>query len=170
MSLVEEQEVRTVVVDIDLDGWTVAEARAYREAVGVNAEYALAQLNKAVAESQQAALEEFGDAVTTPGWEPPEGWIPMPMMNVDPAHLLGFAWIAARREDESLSFAALSDSLPISGLMEAFYTAIGLAAEKAAEEAAPLVNREQRRASGRQSKTGSPSRTSTAGRSPKSTS
>ena len=160
-------EERVIVVDINVEQWTVGEARAYRDAVGVNPEYALGVLQNAVNESRADAVKEFGDACFEEGWKPPAGWAPLRMLNVDPAYLLGFAWIAARRADPSVTYTALENELPVGDLSEAFYAALSATIEAAT----PLANRAERRARGRgpRTTTASPSRASSAGRSRKST-
>ena len=106
---------RLILIDIDVLHWKVAETRLYRKAVGVNPEYALGMLQRAASESQAEMKAEFGEA------EPPEGYLPMPLLNIDPAYLLGFAWMAARRSDKALTFDAYGDDLEIGELMGAFY-------------------------------------------------
>lgn len=158
---------RIIACDLNLDGWTVAEARAYRDAVGVNAEYALGAMQKAIAESRAEARAEFGEAVDAEGWTPPKDWVPLAMLNLDPIHLAGFAYIAARRDDPALDFAAFTDAVHVGELSQAFYTQLVSQAEAAA---APLPNRAARRSTpGRPTKNGTPSRTPTSGRSPRST-
>lgn len=159
---------RIITCDLDLDGWTVAEARAYRAAVGVNAEYALGTMRKAVLEAQAEAREAFGDAVDAEGWSPPDDWLPLAMLNLDAMHLAGFAYIAARRVEPGLGFDDFTNQIHVGELSQAFYGQLIARAED--DDAAPLANRAQRRAkSGRPTKTGTPSRTSTTGRSARST-
>jgi hypothetical protein len=160
-------EPRVIVCDLGVDGWTVKEARVYRAAVGVNAEYAIGAMQKAAIDSRHEAREAFGDAVDKPGWDPPDGWMPLAMLNLDPFYLAGFAFIAARRTVPGLDFGAFTDEIHVGELSRAFYAELMAEAEDAAP---PLVNREQRRAkSGRPTKTATPSRTSSAGRSTRST-
>ena len=161
-------EEHVIVCDLEVDGWTVAEADAYRKAVGVNAEYAWGIVQRAVRESQVEARETYGEAVDEPGWSPPDGWAPLAMLNLDPLYLAGFAYVAARRADPALTFDALLGSLHVGELVSAFYGQLTTLAEERAPLAAP--NREQRRAtkSGRPKTSASPSATSTAGRSPRS--
>lgn len=160
-------EPRTIICDLQIDGWTVAEARAYRSAVGVNPEYAWGLLTNAVKASLAEARETYGEAVEAPGWEPPSDWVPLAMLNLDSAQLAGFVYVAARRDEPGLDFAALLEELHVGELSQAFFTQL----MATAEAAAPLANREQRRAtkSGRKRATVTPSGSSTAARSPRST-
>jgi len=159
---------RTITCDLDLDGWTVSEAHAYRAAVGVNPEYAWGLIANAVKASMTEARETYGEAVEAKGWKPPKDWVPLAMLNLDPVQLAGFVYVTARRADPGLDFAALLDELHVGELSQAFFGQL----MATAEAAAPLVNREQKRAaakSGRATKTATPSGTSTAARSPRST-
>ena len=120
---------KLVLIDIDIMHWTVFETRLYRTAVGVNPEYAMGALKKAAEDSSAAIAAEFGDA------EPPDDYMPMALLNVDPGYLLGFAWMAARRADKTLTFDDYAETIETGALMQAFY---GASAE-AAEEEAPLA-------------------------------
>jgi len=157
-SVSEAEQERIVVVDIDVEKWTVAEARAYREAIGVNAEYALGQLQLAATMARDDARRLFGEAVDDPGFTPPSDWVPLSMLNVDPVYLCGFAWIAARRSQPELTYAELENELPQGQMMRAFYEAL-------AASIAPLGNRAARRSQPRTppTKTASRSATSTRG-------
>lgn len=158
-----EDDVQVVTIDVNVEQWTVREARAYREAVGVNAEYALGQLQLAAKLVASDARQEFGEKTEEDSWEPPADWVPLAMMNIDPAYLLGFAWIGARRKDPDVTYEGLEDSLPVGQLMPAFYAALTAGAE------APLANRAARRHPGPRKGTASRSAASTAGRSATST-
>ena len=158
---------RTISCDLDIGGWTVAEARAYRAAVGVNAEYAIGMLRQAATASRAEAREQFGDAVDDDKWAPPDDWTPLAMLNLDPMYLAGFAYIAARRDDRTLDFGEFIEQLHVGELSQSFYAELMGQAEDAA---APLPNRAARRkAPGRLTKTATPSPTSTAGHSKRST-
>ena len=157
---------RVIAIDLQIDEWRIPEALAYRSAVGINAEYAVVKVNDAIRASLDGARAEFGDAVDVPGWKPPDGWAPPELLNLEPHYLLGFAWIAARRDHPTLAYEAFAETLTYGELVGAFWGAM----ERQVEEVAvPLVNREQRRQSGRPSKTASPSATPTTGRSQTST-
>lgn len=154
---------KVIVIDLQIDEWRIVEALAYRSAVGVNAEYAVVKVNDAIRASLDGARAEFGAAVDVPGWQPPDGWAPPELLNLDPHYLLGFAWIAARRDEPTLTYEAFAETLTYGELVGAFWGAM----ERQVEEVAvPLVNREQRRRSGRPSKTASRSATPTTGPSP----
>lgn len=152
-------------IDLQVDQWKVPEARAYRGAVGVNAEYAADSIQRAFADGEKEARAEFGDKVDIEGWEPPDGWTPPGLFNIDPDYLLGFAWIPARRDDPALEYDAFAESVPYGDLLKAFWESV----LEAVKEAAPFENREARRKRGLVSKTGSKSAPSTTGRSPRST-
>ena len=124
-------------------------------AVGVNPEYAIGALKNAADEVAAEAKAKFGDA------EPPDGWLPLALLNIDPAYLLGFAWIVARREAPTLTFDGYSEEVEAGELMEAFYGNVGEEAEEAAPlaEPAPLNPRKSPSAA----KLSSPSASSTAG-------
>ena len=156
---------QVIAIDLGVDGWRVPEARAYRKAVGVNAEYAAAAIQQAFVEAEKEARDEFGDNVDVEGWEPPAGWVPKSLFNFDPDYLLGFAWIPARRGDADLAFEPFAESLKYGDLVAAFWSEI----TSAAEAALPLGNREARRKRGPASKTGSRSATTSSGRSKTST-
>jgi hypothetical protein len=118
---------KLVLLDMDYEHWTVKEARTYRTAVGVNPEYAVGALVRAGQESD-AETAAFGEA------GPPEGYLPLPLLNIDPGYLLGFAWMAARRESPVLTFDAYAEDIETGELMRAF---IEMLTERV-EEASPL--------------------------------
>jgi hypothetical protein len=157
-------EEHVIICDLEVDGWTVAEADAYRKAVGVNAEYAWGIVQRAVKESLVEARELYGEAVDEPGWQPPADWAPLAMLNLDPLYLAGFAFVAARREEPGLAFETLAGQLRLGELVSSFYGQL----TALAEERPPLAaqNREQRRAaakSGPRKTAATPSAASTAG-------
>jgi len=106
---------KLVLIDVDIQHWTVKETRLYREAVGVNPMYAMGVLSRAANESAAEAKALFGDA------DPPEDWLPLPLFNIDPGYLLGFAWMAARRKDKALAFDDYEGTIETGELMRAFY-------------------------------------------------
>jgi hypothetical protein len=155
-----------IAVDLQVDTWKIPEARAFRGAVGVNAEFAAAAIQAAFVAAEKQARDEFGEKVDEPGWEPPWEWVPPALLNIDPDYLLGFAWIAARRADPALDYDAFAESLVYSELVAGFWAAI----VEAARDALPLEpNRAARRSRGPASKTASSSPARTTGPSKKST-
>jgi len=155
-----------VAVDLQVDTWKIPEARAFRKAVGVNAEYAASAIQDAFVAAERDSRAEFGAKVDEEGWEPPGEWIPPSLLNIDPDYLLGFAWIPAHRADPALEYEAFAESLLYSELVAGFWAAV----LEAAKAAVPLVpNRAARRSLGPRSQTASPSPTSTTGPSKKST-
>ncbi|HAM57211.1 MAG TPA: hypothetical protein DCQ64_18115 [Candidatus Rokubacteria bacterium] len=159
---------RVLKIDLNVSGWTIPEARAYRRAAGVNPEYAGEVVDRAFRATDDEARETFGAQVDEEGWTPPEDWMPLCLANFDPDYLLGFFWIPARRADPSIEYEAFAASVPYGDLLAAFWAFVMESAEKAEAES-PLgqANRATRRATGQRGKTASRSRTSSAGRSPK---
>jgi hypothetical protein len=158
---------RVITCDLDIEGWTVAEAAAYRKATKVNPQYAWGLITAAVRASMNEARELYGAAVDETGWTPPADWAPLAMLDLDPVHLAGFVYVAALRADPAADFDELCGSLHVGELSRLFFEQLtGMA-----EEAAPLANRQQRRAAKRGPKTkpATPSGTSTAARSARST-
>ena len=155
-----------IAVDLQVDTWKIPEARAFRKAVGVNAEFAASAIQDAFIAAEKYSRAEFGDKIDEEGWEPPDDWTPPSLLNIDPDYLLGFAWIPARRADPSLEYDAFAESLVYSELVAGFWDAV----LEAARAAVPLEpNRAARRKRGPASPNASPSPTTTTGRSRKST-
>lgn len=155
-------------LDLNSDAWTIPEGRLYRQAAGVNVDYAWEVIRRAIDAAETEARETFGEAIDTEGFTEPEGWTPLSVLNIDPDYLLAMYWIRARRDDHELTYDAFAECVPYGDLASSFWQAMSDAVEAAA---APLVapNREQRRKTGPRSKPASRSRTSTAGRSKTST-
>lgn len=159
-----EETVLTIALPID--SWTVEETISYRHAIGVNALYAADELERALSGGLDEARAEFGEKVDEDGWEPPDGWSPRSISNLDPEQLLGFCWISARRKDSSLDFGEFAKQINYGSLMDAFWEFLAEAATPLEEEETPPPqNRATRRASGQRSKSKSRSRTSSAGHS-----
>ena len=157
---------RVISIDLQVDQWRIPEARAYRKSVGVNAEYAADSIQQAFVASEAEARAKFGELVDEEGWEPPDGWLPPSLLNIDPDYLLGFAWVPARRTDPALEYEAFAESLPYGELLQAFWDAL----IAAVQEEVPLApNREARRKRTPASRTGSRSATTSSGRSKRST-
>ena len=156
---------RIVTVDLEVDAWRIPEARAYRTAVGVNAEYAAAKIQQAFVDAREEGLAKFGEAMDAEGWEPPDDWMPASLFNFEPDYLLGFAWIPARRTEPELGYEAFAESLKYGDLVAAFWDAM----VSAAEAAVPFENRADRRSRGPASKTASRSATTSSGASKTST-
>lgn len=152
-----------VKLDLLIGSWKVSEARAFRAAVGQNPEQALNVLRLVLEQAQGDARAAFGAAVDEPGWEPPDDWLPPSLLSLDPSLLLGFAWIAQRRAHPALTLDEFADQLEYQNLLDAFWGALTDAAEDAA---APLAKPKK---TGRARSPASPSASSTAGRSPMST-
>ena len=152
-------------MDLDIDHWTVFEAHAYHRAVGVNAEYALGTVQRAFQTAHAEAVERYGDAVDVKGWEPPDDWVPLAILDIEPTYLLGFCWVSERRDDHDLAFDTMANSVEYGALTRGFWDS----ATEAVDDA-PLVapNREQRRRKSPQRKTASRSASSTTGPSAKS--
>ena len=129
-------EETVVEIDLDILHWTVKETRQYRACVGVNPEYAIGALKVAADESAAEAKRLYGET------DPPEDWMPLALLNIDPAYLLGFAWMAARRKAPALTFEAYSGEIETGDLMAAFYGVAGEAPVEAPLEApTPLKTR-----------------------------
>ena len=161
-----EGEPVTIMIDLNVDEWTVLQSHEYRRVIGVNPEYAMMSVQRSWNEGVDEMSREFGAAVDEDGWRPPEGYAPLAILNIDAMYLLGFAWIAHRREHPEAAFDAWAETVPLAKLNEAFYES--MTALVGAQQARPL-NREQRRANGRRSKTASPSASSSTGPSETST-
>lgn len=159
-------EPREITVDINVDNWTVLESHEFRRRVGVNPEYAMVMVQRAWNAAADEMRDTFGSAMDEEGWRPPEDFVPLAILNVDAMHLLGFAWIAHRRDNPDAAFEAWSGTIPVGELNQAFYSAMNAMVE--AQHTVPL-NRQQRRQSGRRSATPSPSATSSTGPSETST-
>ena len=83
-----------VPMDCDPSEWKISEQLAYREKTGVNPQYAMLMIGKAF---EDGNAEQF--------------------TNVDPAWLLGIAWITARRTDKFVKWEKLADSMEYSVLL-----------------------------------------------------
>ena len=90
-------------MDIGWTEWPFAVQLAYRDATGVNPQYALVQIAKAF----DAAAAEATDEQT----------VPAPLLNLDPRWLLGFVWISERRKQPGLRFADLLDEVDYPSLL-----------------------------------------------------
>jgi len=90
----EVEELPVLPMDCDPSDWKLAEQMAYRAEVGVNPQYAMLMIGK--------AFET----------EDPEQYT-----NIDPAWLLGIAWITARRKDKFVKLAAMAESTEYSELL-----------------------------------------------------
>jgi hypothetical protein len=88
-------EVKYIEMDCDPSGWKLSEQIAYRTEVGVNAQYAMLMIGKAF-EAEDA--EKF--------------------TNIDPAWLLGVAWITARRKDKFVKLDKMAETLEYSQLLQ----------------------------------------------------
>lgn len=115
-------------MDIGWQNWPFTVQLAYRDATGVNPQYALMQIAKAF---EQAAAEEADEQT-----------VPAQLLNFDPRWLLGFVWIAERRERHGLRFADLMEEVNypdlLMGVMEAFEELFKDEEEPEAEQA-PLA-------------------------------
>lgn len=80
-----------IVMDIDVDSWTYEQRKAYKRAVGVNPQYALAQIESAI---KSAVISRF-DGKT-------EGM--NALLDMDEDWLLGFVWMARRKSEPTLQF------------------------------------------------------------------
>lgn len=152
---------RILRLNLDTDAWSIPEVRAYRKAVGVNPDYASETIDRAFKAADAESREVYGEKVDEQGWSPPDGWVPLAVLNIDPDYLLGFYWITARREDHELEYEAFVESVRYGDLLESFWSTLKALAEKV--EAAPLANRAERRKTGQRKATSSRSATSTAG-------
>lgn len=155
---------RKIGIDLNIDEWKVAETLAFRGATSCNPEAAVSRMNAAFEEAQAEAREKWGEKIDEEGWEPPDSWMPECLMNIDPALLLGFAWVNERRK-AAVTYAEFADAISYGQLLEGFYDAMMASADDA-----PLPNRGQRRRSAPRSKTASKSASRSAGPSGTSTS
>lgn len=103
-----EEEFPVVPMDCDPSAWKLAEQMAYRAEVGVNPQYAMYEIGKAF---------ETED--------------PAEYTNIDPAWLLGIAWITARRTDKFVKLGVMAQELEYGELLR---SVIAWAEARAPEE------------------------------------
>lgn len=154
---------RILRLDMNTDGWAIPEVRAYRKAVGVNPDYAGETIDRAFKAADAESREAYGELVDEKGWSPPDGWVPLAVLNIDPDYLLGFYWITARRQDPSLDYDAFVEGVRYGEVLESFWSTLKTLAEERQAQL-PLANRAERRKSGQRKGTSSASATSSAGR------
>jgi len=99
-------------IDIDISGWTLREQLAYREKVGVNPQFAYAEMIDAFFE-----LKTENDAV-----------------NIPAEYLLGFVWVTQRRGEKPQTWDELLDAVKYEELLEAFIDALEPVVKAAAED------------------------------------
>ena len=110
----DEIDQKTILLDLDVDKWLFPDTQAYQDAVGVNPEYAWGLILRVMNESMREILA----AQETSG---ADDYIPLPLLTVNHAHVMGFAWMAARRESPGLTFDEFSAGIVTGDLMSAFY-------------------------------------------------
>lgn len=125
-------EERTYKIDLDWTDWSMRnEQLPYRDQVGVNPGYALRKI--------QAAFEEVDAEVAALGDKPPDGYVPDALLNIDPRYLVGFVWIAERREKPDLSFRDLLDEVDYHGLVNAVLELIVASVKPEEADPSPLA-------------------------------
>lgn len=110
------KERRLPEPDLDVLRWTRKETEAYRKAVGVNPLFAIGTIEEARREAAEDIERRFGDDGA------PDGFLPLPLLAVPTDYFLGFVWMAARREDKALQFAAYGDGVEVGDLLGAFFS------------------------------------------------
>lgn len=172
----DEQQV--IKLDFDYENWFVQEMHAFHKATGVNAAYAYAKIveaqNADIADMRARIAEAEDDAGM------PEGWQPLHTLNLDPDWVLGFAWMAARREQANLKYETFAGTVRFGELLQGLIDAMFASAdgeddapdEDAGEqedaEPAPFDTTETPPKTSPPSKTSASSRSASAGRSQKS--
>ena len=119
-----EEEPRVVALEMDYEEWSVEEASLYRRATCVNPAYAHGKVVEAQNADFADLLEKFGEAMGEEGWAPPPSWQPQHVLNLDPAQVLGFAWIPARRAQPDLAYEDFAVEVTVGRMIEAFSAAI----------------------------------------------
>lgn len=163
----------TVTLDMGYDEWTVDEVHDYFAAVGCNAVIASIGIDNALS----ADFADLVEKCTADGEVPdelviPPGWQPLNLLSVDPYHMLGFAWIPARRKRPDLSFADFAAEVNAGDLLKAYIESVTeMMPEPVPEDAgaAPLQSNSRKpRKTSRRSRTKSSSATPSNSRSGKS--
>lgn len=139
---------KDIIMDIDVDSWTYEQRKTYKRAVGVNPQYALAEVETAIRAAVIARLDKKDGGTNV-------------LLNMDEDWLLGFVWMARRKAEPNLQFEQTWGEYEYTDLME-YACDIWIERQEealAARDAAPLDegNLDQTAQSNQPSKTDSPS-------------
>ena len=105
---------KTVTIDLGISRWKLREQMTYRDAVGVNPQYALLEIIERI-----GARDEDGQMLNE-------------AYNVPPEYLVGLVWITQRRQRPDLTFDEAIDEVgTYDDLLEGFRVAWGALVEEA---------------------------------------
>ena len=99
-------------IDLGINRWTLREQMAFRDAVGVNPQYAFAQIVKAFEGAEG-------------------GVVPDSALNIPPAYLVGLAWVTMKRKRDELT---MDDVIDYAGSSDALFEAFSAAMDDLGDE------------------------------------
>ena len=107
-----------LVIDMDITKWPLRDQLDYRKQVGVNPQYAFAEIAQAFEGTDE------------------DGSVPIAALNIPVEYIIGMAWVTMRRKHAGLSF---DETIDAAGTSDALYEAFVAAMNEASEEPTPEV-------------------------------